>query len=190
MAASSIDGSALLHSTCFQFLQRFFRVSSKRPVRKDLQIFLVMRDRFTGVSGLIETLGQMELREGVVGLVHECLFIPLQCSAIVLFLEVEIANLDVFSCFVRIPGMQLLHVGGGVFGIGNRSSAHGMVFLVVGGRTEVNASVLAGTHLGGTGARLRLVLLGFILRTNRYGKGERSHRYSDYCEPISHSTIL
>src|SRR5207244_3827100 len=121
---------------------------------------------------------------------HECLFVPLQCGAIVLLLEVEIADLDVLGRLVRVPRMQLLHVRGGIFGIGNRSATHGMVFLVVGGGTEVNASVLAGTHLGGTGARLRLVLLGFILRTNRYGKGERSHRYCDYCEPISHSTIL
>src|SRR6266496_473072 len=32
-----------------------------------------------------------------------------------------------------------------------------MVLLVVGRRAKVNASVLAGTHLGGPGARLRLV---------------------------------
>src|SRR5438105_13237721 len=100
-----------------------------------------MRDRFTGVSGLIETLGQMELGEGVVGLVHECLFVPVQRRAIVLLLEVEIADLYVLGRLVRVPRMQLLNVGGGIFGIGNRSATHGMVFLVVGGRTDATANV-------------------------------------------------
>ena len=97
-----------------------------------------------------EPLGHAEVGYGIVRLPNQGLAIAIERRMIILTLEIEITDLDVFQSLVRIPGVEFLHIAGGVFFVraGNFRAAVRVVLGVVLRRAQVNASLAAGTFAG------------------------------------------
>src|SRR2546423_8361291 len=120
--------------------------------RKNLQVLLVILPRFGFVSDFLLTLRQAKTRDRVIVFVIERLFITLQRGLVILAIEIEVADFNIFHRFHRIPGMKLLHID--IFGtitffdIRDRRLAVRMSLGVVFRRIYVDSSIAAGTLLG------------------------------------------
>src|SRR6185312_5192134 len=88
----------------------FFCVSSIGAVRKDLEICPIIINRLGGIASLVERLRKAIGGDGIILFVNEGVLVAFNGSFVIFALEVVIAYLHVLGCFVRIPGMQLLHV--------------------------------------------------------------------------------
>src|SRR5690242_11937368 len=107
-----------------------------------------MGDGVGGVAGFLLAFGEAEIGDGVIRLVDQSFFVTLKGSFVVLAAEVEVSDFDVFGGFVGIPGVKLLHIGIGAFGVDDGGTAHRVIFGVVFGRGEIDLRVFARALLG------------------------------------------
>jgi len=143
-----------------QPLHRLLRVRRQRPMRQDLQILLIVRQRLTRIAGFLQALRQPKICQRVVRFIDQRFLVPFQRGVIVLTLEVKVSHFDILGGFVRIPGAEFLYIRSGVLCINHRRPALGMVLLIVTRRTQINASVFAGAFFRGASVVFGALSLG------------------------------
>ena len=118
---------------------------------------------FVETGELVERLSHAEVGDGIIGLVVQGLPVTVERGAVILLLEIKVADLNVLQGPVWVEGMKFPDAAGSIL-IGNLrgKGAVGMVLGIVFGWAEVNAGVAAGTlsgFLAALGAGRRLVLI-------------------------------